>query len=154
VGNMQIYLRAKDKVFINGAVIKADRKVSLELLNDATFLLENHVLQKEDATTPFKQLYFIVQMMLMDPSSVEQTKVIFKDMVAGLLESLTNRSLIEGVKDIDVSVSSGKAFPALKLIRELYPIEEAILNTEASGVLSDVAAQAAMVAKGLAKEKT
>lgn len=150
---MQIYLRAKDKVFINGAVIKADRKVSLELLNDATFLLENHVLQKEDATTPLKQLYFIVQMMLMDPSSVDQTKVIFKDMVSGLLESLSNRSLIEGVKEVDVSVSSGKPFPALKMIRELYPVEEAILNPAASGVLSDVAEQATLAAKGLAKEK-
>lgn len=151
MGNMQIYLRAKDKVFINGAVIKADRKVSLELLNDATFLLENHVLQKEDATTPFRQLYFIVQMMLMDPSSVEQTKVVFKDMVAGLLANLSSRALIEGVKEVDVAVSSGKPFPALKLIRELYPIEEKVLNPQSAGVLKEVAAQQA--AGAMAKEK-
>ena len=44
-----------------------DRKVSLEFLNDVTFLLESHVIQVEDTTTPLRQLYFIAQTMLMEP---------------------------------------------------------------------------------------
>ena len=42
---LRITLKANEKIYINGAVIRADRKVSLELLNDVQFLLENHVLQ-------------------------------------------------------------------------------------------------------------
>ena len=59
MGNIHLYLRANERIFINGAVFKVDRKVSIELLNDTTFLLENHILQKEDATTPLKQLYLL-----------------------------------------------------------------------------------------------
>ena len=66
---MHISLRAGEKIYINGAVLCADRKVSLELLNDATFLLEAHVMKVESATTPLRQLYFIVQIMLMNPTT-------------------------------------------------------------------------------------
>ena len=65
---MHITLRAGERLFLNGAVIKADRKVCLELMNDATFLLEAHVMQPDKATSPLRQLYFIVQTMLMSPA--------------------------------------------------------------------------------------
>jgi len=37
--SMHISLRPGEKLYLNGAVLRADRKMSLELLNDATFLL-------------------------------------------------------------------------------------------------------------------
>ena len=42
---MNITLRAGERIYINGAVLRVDRKATLELLNDATFLLETHVMQ-------------------------------------------------------------------------------------------------------------
>ena len=44
-GTLKITLKPNEKLYINGAVIRADRKVSLEFLNDVQFLLEAHVLQ-------------------------------------------------------------------------------------------------------------
>ena len=130
MGNIRLYLKANEKIFINGAVIKVDRKVSFELLNDVTFLLESHVMQKEDANTPFKQLYFVVQMMLMHPENTTQPKAIFKKMINNLLETLENRELISGVKEVDVEVSTDKSFNALKTIRNLITVEDKILNPE------------------------
>lgn len=126
---MKIFLRANERIFINGAVLRVDRKVSLELMNDATFLLENHVLQQEDATTPLKQLYYVVQLMLMDPSVSDDAQVLFKDMVKGLLSSLENRELVEGVKAVDIEVSTGKNFQALKTLRGLFDIETEVLES-------------------------
>ena len=126
---MKIFLRANERIFINGAVLRVDRKVSLELMNDATFLLENHVLQQEDATTPLKQLYYVVQLMLMDPSVAGDAQVLFKDMVEGLLSNLENRELVEGVKAVDVEVSTGKNFQALKTLRGLFDIEAEVLES-------------------------
>ena len=71
---LKITLKPNEKLYINGAVIRADRKVSLEFLNDVQFLLEAHVLQAEQATTPLKQLYFIVQIMLMNPGRYAITR--------------------------------------------------------------------------------
>ena len=41
---MNITLRAGERIYINGAVLRVDRKATLELMNDATFLLETHVM--------------------------------------------------------------------------------------------------------------
>ncbi|WP_075997063.1 flagellar biosynthesis repressor FlbT [Salaquimonas pukyongi] len=147
---MKIFLRANERIFINGAVLRVDRKVSLELMNDATFLLENHVLQQEDATTPLKQLYYVVQLMLMDPSVSEDARVLFKDMVKGLLDSLENRELVEGVKAVDIEVSTGKNFQALKTLRGLFDIEADVLDSPSVGAAKFAAfAQAQGTEKGI-----
>jgi len=65
---LKISLKPNEKIYINGAVIRVDRKVTVELMNDVQFLLENHVIQADDASTPLKQLYFILQVMLMNPA--------------------------------------------------------------------------------------
>ncbi len=130
MGNIKLYLRANERIFINGAVLRVDRKVSIELLNDTTFLLENHIMQKEDADTPLKQLYFVVQLLLMDPVNTEPSKKMFRSMIFDILETLENEDLKEGVKEVDIEVSTGKIFSALKMIRKLFPIEQLVLIPE------------------------
>ena len=128
MGKIRLYVKANEKIFINGAVLQVDRKVAFELLNDATFLLENHVMQKEDADTPIKQLYFVVQLMMMHPDNKEQSLSLFRHMIKNLLDTLETEELIQGVKNADLEVQSDKAFSALKTIRNLFPIEERILG--------------------------
>lgn len=125
---LRISLKSGERIFINGAVLRVDRKVAIEFLNDVTFLLENHVLQPEGATTPLKQLYFIVQMMLINPEGAEQSKQMFKKSIVMLLASFQNEEILAELKRIDAVVTSGKPFEALKAIRGLYAIEEKILN--------------------------
>ena len=79
---MHISLRAGEKFYINGAVLRVDRKVSIELLNDATFLLEAHVMHVGDVTTPLRQLYFIVQIMLMNPADTPAAREMFAEALA------------------------------------------------------------------------
>jgi flagellar protein FlbT len=127
--SLRISLKSGEKIFINGAVLRVDRKVSLEFMNDVTFLLENHVLQPEDATTPLRQLYFIVQMMLINPEGIEQSTLMFKKSVTMLLNCFQNEEICSELKMIDEVVCGKKPFEALKLIRKLYPLEDTILNT-------------------------
>ncbi len=126
---MHLSLRAGERVFVNGAVLRVDRKVGIELLNDAAFLLEGHVLQAEEATTPLRQLYFIVQMMLINPDGAEQAMTMFRKSVVMLLTCFRNEEVLAELKHIDGMVTQGRAFEALKAIRALYPTEEQILNT-------------------------
>ena len=129
--SLRISLKAGERIFINGAVLRVDRKVAVEFLNDVTFLLENHVLQPEQATSPLKQLYFIVQMMLINPEGAEQAMVMFRKSVVMLLSCFKTDEVLTELKHIDGMVTQGRAFEALKAIRALYPIEEQILNTSA-----------------------
>jgi flagellar protein FlbT len=126
---LRISLKPGEKIFVNGAVLRVDRKVALEFLNDVTFLLENHVLQPEDATTPLRQLYFIAQMILINPEGKEQSTAMFRKSIVMLLNCFRNDEVLAELKRIDGLVSTGRAFDALKSIRALYPIEDGILNS-------------------------
>ncbi|WP_274425781.1 flagellar biosynthesis repressor FlbT [Chelativorans sp. YIM 93263] len=125
---LKISLKANEKIYVNGAVIKADRKVSLEFLNDVQFLLQHHVLQPEDATTPLRQLYFIAQIMLMNPDGAERAGAMFRNSVAKMLGIFKNERLRTGLKDADELVSSGQVYEAMKEVRALYPLEDEILG--------------------------
>jgi len=127
---MRLSLRAGEKIYINGAVLKTDRKVSLELLNDATFLLENHVLQPEDTTTPLRQLYFAAQMILIEPTMREQAQNAFARMLRGMFSTFNDASILNALKQVDELVHNGRVFEALKTIRAHYPREAELMGTE------------------------
>lgn len=124
---MHISLRAGEKIYVNGAVLRADRKVSLELLNDATFLLEAHVMNVEDATTPLRQLYFIVQIMLINPTDSTSALAMFERSIGMTIDISENSALVAGLHKVKSLVDSNRAFEALKAIRMLLPVEAEIL---------------------------
>ena len=124
---LKISLKANEKIYINGAVIKADRKVTIELLNETQFLLESHVIQPEQASTPLRQLYFILQVMLMNPGNAEQARGMFRQSLPLLLQSFRNEHILSSLKYVDQLVSEGHVYDALKTIRGLYSLEDEIL---------------------------
>jgi flagellar protein FlbT len=124
---LKISLKANEKIYINGAVIRADRKVAIELLNDTQFLLESHVMQPEQASTPLRQLYFIVQIMLMNPGNADQARDMFRQSLPMLLQSFRNEHILSSLKHVDQLVAEGHVYDALKTIRGLYSLEDEIL---------------------------
>lgn len=125
---IQISLKPGERIFINGAVLRVDRKVNIELLNDVTFLLEAHVMQPEQATTPLRQLYFMVQAMLMEPTQAGPAVEVFQKTHALLMATFQNEHILNGLEVAGEFVSGNRAFDALKTIRGLFPIEDAILS--------------------------
>lgn len=125
---LKITLKPGEKIYVNGAVVKVDRKVALEFLNDVQFLLESHVLQPEDASTPLRQLYFIVQVMLMNPDGADEARDMFRRSLSLLLSSFRNEQVLSTLKNVDRLVGEGEVYEALKAIRTLYRAEDAILG--------------------------
>ncbi len=129
-GRLKIYLKPNERFFINGAVVMVDRKVTLELLNDVVFLLESHVMQEDGATTPLRQLYFIVQSMLMEPKTEKMARELYDNSHRALLLTFKNQDVLEGLVAAKTAVDAGKPFDALKRIRALFKIEAEILGLE------------------------
>jgi flagellar protein FlbT len=125
---MHISLRAGEKLYINGAVLRVDRKVSFELLNDATFLLEAHVMGVEEATTPLRQLYFIVQVILMNPGDAASAHDMFNESIRRTIASFDQEDVINGLKNASHLVEMNRIFEALRAIRNLFQIENDIIN--------------------------
>jgi flagellar biosynthesis repressor protein FlbT len=125
---MNITLRAGERFFINGAVIRIDRKASIELLNDVTFLLENHVMQAKDATTLARQIYFSVQVMLMDPSATSSATPLARTLIQTALDAYATPELIAGLRGVSESLARGRNFEAMKTLRALFALEDAELK--------------------------
>jgi flagellar biosynthesis repressor protein FlbT len=121
---MNITLRAGERFFINGAVIRIDRKASIELLNEVTFLLENHVMQVEQATTLIRQIYFAVQIMLMDPTAVSSAAPLARSLIESALQAYRTPELAAGLRGVDASLLRGRNFEALKALRGLFILED------------------------------
>jgi flagellar protein FlbT len=125
---LKISLKPNEKIYVNGAVIRVDRKVTVELMNDVQFLLESHVIQVDDASTPLKQLYFILQVMLMNPAGAAQARDLFRRSLPLLLASFDDTQICAALKQIDRMVGEDHIYEALKAIRALYPLERRALG--------------------------
>lgn len=121
---MRFSLKAGERIFINGAVLTVNQKVMLSLLNDARFLLESHVLQVEDATTPTRQLYFVAQALLISPATTEQTMIMFRQLLASLLALHADHEVTEALRAVGELVETGRTFEALKMIRGLFDVDD------------------------------
>lgn len=124
---MRLGLRAGERLYINGAVLRVDRKVAIELLNDVSFLLEAHVMQPEETTTPLRQLYFAVQMILMDNGGGGHARRLADQLIASLNRTLENAEILAGLGTTATQLGNGRVYDALKTIRGLFPTEAQVL---------------------------
>jgi len=124
---MKVSLRPGERIFVNGAVLRVDRKVSLEFLNDVTFLLESHVMQPEMTTTPLRQLYFIIQNMWIDPRSAAVSRELFDRTFPLLIATFETRAVLDGLRDVAALVAEDKIYDALRSLRPLFAVEDDIL---------------------------
>ncbi|PBC10192.1 flagellar biosynthesis repressor FlbT [Mesorhizobium sp. WSM3859] len=125
---LKISLKPNEKIYVNGAVIRVDRKVTIELMNDVQFLLESHVIQADQASTPLRQLYFIVQIMLINPAGAAEARDMFRRSLPMLIASFENQDICNRLKQIDRMVGEDEIYEALKAIRALYPLERKALE--------------------------
>lgn len=129
---MHISLRAGERFYINGAVLRVDRKVSFELLNDATFLLDAHVMRVEEVTTPLRQLYFIVQIMLMNPADTPAAQTMFEQALRTTRAQFEDQEIHAGLANAERLIEDNRKFDALKVIRRLLPAEAAQIERSKS----------------------
>ena len=128
---MHITLRPGEKLYLNGAVLRANRKVSLELMNDAVFLLEAHVMHPDNATTPLRQLYFIVQSMLMSPEDVGAARALFADSLRRMARTYAHPDVLDALGRTEGLVATARYFEALKGLRTLFATDDALLGRPA-----------------------
>lgn len=125
--SMRVSLQAGEKIYINGAVLRVDRKTSFEIMNDAVFLLDKHVLQAEDATTPLRQLYFIAQTILMDPANAKSCRLVFDESFRLLHDTVENAEILAGLEVVGDLMEADRTLAAMKAIRALTTVEDRIL---------------------------
>jgi flagellar protein FlbT len=125
---MIIHLKRNEKLFINGAVIRLDRRGSVELLNDAQFLLSNHVMQAENANSPLRSLYFVVQTMIMDPQNSELTRCVFVSQAEQVRRTMDASAYHSVLSEVESQVAATDYYGALKTLRANFKIDDEIMS--------------------------
>jgi len=124
----RVSLRPGERIFINGAVLKADGRISFEILNDVPYLVEHEIMQAQQTVTPLRQLYYILQTMVMERDGIERARAVFDDTMHFLFQAFENNAVLAGLEVIRGQVAASKPFEALKTLRTLIPVEDAILG--------------------------
>ncbi len=134
---MVVSMRSGERIYINGAVFKVDRKVSIEILNDVSFLLEAHVMQPEDTYTPLRQFYFVIQTMMIDSDKLDLARGYLDSQYAELVCNYADPEIIDGLRMAKTLALAGRYYEALKQVRLLFPIEHKILAPVSPRAASD-----------------
>ena len=124
----RVTLRPGERIFINGAVLAWDGRGSFDILNDVPYLLEHEILHAQQTVTPLRQLYYILQTMVLEPDGIETTREIYKQTMDALTGAFSNAEILAGLAAIRWQVADGNVFSALKILRTLVPIEDHILG--------------------------
>jgi flagellar protein FlbT len=124
----RITLREGERIFINGAVLRADCRSSFDILNDVPYLHEQEIMYAQHAVTPLRQLYYILQTMVMEPRGMETARGVYDDTMTMLGSAFENAVVRAGLETIGRQVAQGSPFEALKTLRTLVPVEDEILG--------------------------
>jgi len=121
--SLHLTLKPKERIYINGAVLRFDRKTSLEFLNDVQFLMEAHIMQFEQATTPLRKLYYLVQCRMMEPNNDAAWMHNYESQLADIRLRSADLETHEAVDRVNGLVACGRRHEALKVLRKMFEPE-------------------------------
>lgn len=121
---MNISLRRGERFFVNGAVLRVDRRVCIELMNDVTFLLEQHIMQPDQARSPLQQLYLAIQTIIISPETNDQSTQLALAMIQSQLMMTEDLDFCTYLLRIRTYLEKQKPFEALKSLGDIFHREK------------------------------
>ncbi len=121
---LKLRLKPRERLFVNGAVLQVDRRVGISFLNDVTFLLEAYVIQASEVTTPLRELYFVIQSMLIEPATKEEQRRHIGCALIGFLNDPKYHGVYADIERAVRLAQADQCFEALKILRATFAVEE------------------------------
>ncbi|MFA5592503.1 MAG: flagellar biosynthesis repressor FlbT [Micavibrio sp.] len=120
-----IDLKPGEKILIGTAVITNDsQRTRLHISGDAPILREKDVMQEEDATTPCKKIYFLIQCMYLSSSPREYHARYF-DLIKEIQHAAPSTAFI--FLAINEWIIQDSYYKAMREARELIKLEEELI---------------------------
>lgn len=121
-----IDLKPGEKILIGNAVITNDStRTRLHIAGDSPILREKDVLQEEDADTPCRKIYFLIQCMYLARNPKEYHKKYF-DMLREIQKASPSSTFF--FLQINEHIIAGHYYKAMKVARELIEHERELLD--------------------------
>lgn len=125
-----IDLKPGEKILIGSAVITNDKqRTRLHIAGDAPILREKDVMQEEEADTPCRKIYFLIQCMYLARNPREYHQKYF-DMVRDIQHAAPTTAFMFLI--INEKIIEGHYYKAMREARELIKLEQELIGN-ASG---------------------
>ena len=125
---LKITLKPNEKMIVGGAVITNGNRKNTDLIiaNNVPVLRQKDILSEKDATSPCSRIYFLIQLMYIDPDNITSHQHSYWKFVRELLEVIPR--LTGHIDHINENILTGNFYRALKLAGELIDYEQEVLK--------------------------
>ena len=125
---LKITLKPQEKMILGGAVISNGNNAGCQLIieNEVPILREKDILSENDADTPCRRLYFIIQLMYIDEGNPAIHQKNYWSLVKELIKAAP--STVGLIDHISEEIVSGRHYQALKLARKLIDYEQEVIS--------------------------
>ncbi len=121
-----IDLKPGEKILIGEAVITNDtQRTRLHIAGDAPILREKDVMQEDEADTPCKKIYFLIQCMYLAPKPEEYHAKYF-ELIKEIQHAAPTSSLF--FMQINDQIMNESYYKAMKLARQLIEHERELVQ--------------------------
>jgi flagellar protein FlbT len=131
---LKISLKSEERAIIGGAVVRNVSKKTIELLieNEVPLLREKELLSESKADTACKRIYFVIQLMYVDPQNVLQHQKLYWQIAQEIMEAAPSTAPF--FSSISELIYEGKYYQALKAAKNLIDYEKKVMsNARKSG---------------------
>jgi flagellar protein FlbT len=126
---LAVKLKPGERLVVNGAVLhNGNTRNVLYFANRASILRERDVMQEEQAVTPTSRVYFIVQLMLLNPDDAAGYMGSFQQLMTGLLRTFKSPPILKGLTDCVYWVGQNDFYKALATLRPVLDYEAKLLS--------------------------
>lgn len=137
---LKLSLKPGEKFVLNGAVMtNGDKRASLVIQNKAALLREKDIMQREDADTPARRIYFPIMMMYLEPEESEELYTEFALRMTEFMGAIRDQAALMTCVEISRQVMAGAYYKALVLCRKLFDFERERLSYDPQGLSDDAA---------------
>jgi flagellar protein FlbT len=125
---LKITLKPNEKMIVGGAVVTngSAKNCNLIIGNNVPVLRQKDILGEEDATSHCRQIYFVIQLMYIDPDNLADHQQIYWKLVHELLDAVPR--FTGHIDEINEDILIGNYYRALKLTRRLIHYEQEVLE--------------------------
>jgi flagellar protein FlbT len=125
---LKISLKPHERLIIGGAVLKnGSVKTELMIENKVPILRQNRILNFEEANTPARRIYFVIQLMYIDQENLAEHHKLYWELVHDFLQAVP-RSL-ELIDKISELIFKEDYYQALSTARQLIDFEQEVIDS-------------------------
>ncbi len=124
---LKIELKPHERFILGGAVVRnGGSRTELIIENNVPLLRGKNILSVEEADTPCKRIFFVVQLMYVGGGDMKEYHRTYWELVNEVLKAAP--STVGLIDTISENILGGHYYQALKAARELIDYEERLVN--------------------------